>query len=128
VRDGYGKLREAGGDVALIVPASPTQAADFRARLGLPFRCLADADGQAHRAYGLARGSLAAVAGPAIWRRAWRALWRYGGGRVTGDPYRLPGAFVIDTAGIVRLAHRSTTSADWPAVDELTAALDGLRR
>lgn len=127
MRDAYPRLRDAGGDVALVAMGTPEQVAAFRERYGLPFRCLADADRVAYRAYGLPRGGLGAVAGPSMWAAGWRALRRHGVGRIVGDPYQLPGSFVIDTAGVIRHAHRATSSADWASNDDLIATLTGLR-
>jgi peroxiredoxin len=106
---------------------TPAYAVAFRACYRLPFRCLADTERAAYRAYGLPRGGLGAVAGPAIWAAGWKALLRHGVGRVVGDPYQLPGSFVIDTAGFIRHAHRATSSADWASNDELIVVLTTLR-
>lgn len=122
----YPRIQSAGGAVAMVTMGAPAQAAEFRARLQLPFPCLADPDRAAYRAYGLPRGGLGAVAGPTMWAAGWQALRRHGVGKVTGDPYQLPGSFVIDTAGVIRHAHRATTSADWAANDELIGVLRGL--
>jgi len=123
VRKDYPRFQNAGGEVALVTMGTPEQAAEFRARLQLPFPCLADAERAAYRAYGLPRGGVGAVAGPAMWAAGWKALLSHGVGKVIGDPYQLPGSFVIDTAGVIRHAHRATSSADWPSNDELITIL-----
>ena len=123
----YPRFRGAGGEVALVTMGTPEQAAEFRARLQLPFRCLADAARLAYRAYGLPRGGLGAVAGPALWAAGLQALLRHGAGQMIGDPYQLPGSFVIDRAGIIRHAHRATSSADWAPNEELIAVLATLQ-
>jgi len=127
VQKDYPRFRDTGGDVALVTMGTTEQAAAFRAQQKLSFRCLADAERAAYRAYGLPRGSVGAVAGPAMWAAGWKALLRHGVGKVIGDPYQLPGSFVIDTAGIIRHAHRATTSADWASNEELIAVLATLQ-
>jgi len=127
VQKDYPRFQNAGGAVALVTMGTPEQAAEFRARLQLPFRCLADAARVAYRAYGLPCGGLGAVAGPATWAVGLKALLSHGVGKMIGDPYQLPGSFVIDTAGIVRHAHRATTSADWTSNEEMIAVLTALR-
>jgi peroxiredoxin len=123
VRDDYARIQKAGGEVVLVTMGTPAEAASFRERFRLPFRCLADPQRLAYRAYGLPRGGLSAVAGPSIWRRGWQALWRHGAGQVTGDPYQLPGSLVINRGGMIQHARRATSSADWATTDELLAAL-----
>lgn len=103
------------------------QAAAFRARQQLPFCCLADAERVAYQAYGLPRGTVGAVAGLGMWAAGWKALLRHGVGKVIGDPYQLPGSFVIDTRGTIRHAHRAVSSADWTSNEELIALLNTLR-
>lgn len=124
----YPRFRDAGGEVALVTMGKPEQAAAFRARLQLSFRCLADPGRVAYQAYGLPRGRLGAVAGPAVWAAGWKALLSHGGGAVIGDPYQLPGSFVVDSAGVIRHAHRATTSAEWTSNDSLIAVLSSLRQ
>lgn len=123
----YRRFQNAGGEVALVTMGTPKQAAEFRARLLLPFRCLADAARVAYRAFSLPCGGLGAVACPATWAVGLKALLSHGVGKMIGDPYQLPGSFVIDTAGIIRHAHRATTSADWASNEELIAVLSILR-
>lgn len=123
VLEGCSRLQEAGADVTLVAMGTPEQAAAFRQRYQLPFRILADADQRVYQAFGVPRGGVAAVMGPSMWRRGWLALFRHGVGKIIGDPYQLPGSFIIDTAGVIRLAHRATSSADWPSNEELLAAL-----
>lgn len=98
------------------------------------FACVSSPDRQAHRAFGLRRGTLNQVAGPAVWL-PW--LRRQAGperqGRFgQGDVSQLPGTFVVDTDGVVRYAHRGRRSDDNPPNGELlsvlAAILEGERR
>jgi peroxiredoxin len=107
---------------------SPEQVAEFRRRLELPFTCLSDPERTAYQAYGLARGSLKQIAGPKVWLKGLKALLRRGAGRPAGDIMQMPGAFVIDTAGRLRLAHRSADSGDLPTVGELLSAVERIPR
>jgi hypothetical protein len=45
-----------------------------------------------------------------------------------GNVMQMPGAFVVDTKGVIRLAHRSATIADNPTTDQLLAPLGDERR
>lgn len=127
VQADHSRFEDAGADVALATMGTPEQVAAFRERYQLPFHCLSDVEGRAYRAYAVPRGRLGAVAGPAMWRRGWKALLRHGAGKVIGDPYQLPGSFVIDTTGVIRKAHRAKSSADWPPNEELIDAIAAVR-
>lgn len=127
MRDDHARIQDAGGEVVLVTMATPDQAAAFRERYQLQFPCLSDVERQAYQAYGLPRGGLGAVAGPSMWRRGWTALWRHGTGKVFGDPYQLPGSFVIDTSGLIRQVHRAVSSADWLPNQQLIDAIAAIR-
>ncbi len=90
------------------------------------FPVLLDEERQVYRAYGLERS----------WLRSWnlRTTWRYvqlirAGRRwrgVQGDSTQLGGDFIVDSAGIVRLAYRSHDPTDRPPVSALLAHLQEL--
>lgn len=117
------EIQAAGGDVVLVTMDDPEHLHVFKQRWQLPFVCLADPQQVGYRAFGCPRGSLFAIAGPAMWWRAIKSLFRHGAGRVRGDPWQLPGSFVIDTDGRLQFVHRSRHSADWASPDELIAVL-----
>jgi peroxiredoxin len=123
VRDDYPRFQEAGGEVAVITMATPELAAGFRSRHKLPFAVLADRNREAYRAFGLGKGTLGQLAGPAIWSAGLKAVLRHGVGIPTQDPWQMPGTFVVDTGGIVRYAHRPRHQADSPSHDEIVAVL-----
>lgn len=123
VRRDYEKFREAGGDVAVVTMGTPEQVVAFRMRLDLPFECFADPDRDAYRAFGLEQGSLRKVAGLAVWARSFRALLRHGGGMPVGDPMQMPGAFVIDSRGVLQFVHYPRNSADQPCHDDMLQAI-----
>ncbi|MCQ3973749.1 MAG: hypothetical protein DPW09_09925 [Anaerolineae bacterium] len=92
-----------------------------------PFPLLLDPARKAYQAYGLERSLL----------RSWgpKNLWYYTKARLTGrqahrtgaDTSQLGGDFIVDTSGIVRLAHRSQDPTDRPPVAELLATLKQLQ-
>lgn len=105
---------------------SVAQTARFRARLGLTFPCLADPDRSAYQAFGLTRGKLSQYAGIRFWWRGFKALFRGGVGKPIGDVAQMPGAFIIDRQGVLRLVHRSLNSADLPSLGEMIEICRGL--
>ncbi len=98
----------------------------WQAEMEVPFPLLLDPDRQAYRAYGLERSVL----------RSWgpKNLWYYARARLKGrqiqtigaDTAQLGGDFIVDAAGIVRLAYRSQDPTDRPPVAKLLAALKQL--
>ena len=126
MRDEYPRFQKAGGEVAVVTMAEPEQAAAFRSRYELPFRLLADPQRQAYRAFGLQRGNVWKVAGPAIWAAGLKSFVRHGAGMPVGDPFQLAGTFVIDREGVICHVHYAANSADRPPNAELIAALEAL--
>jgi alkyl hydroperoxide reductase subunit AhpC len=91
-----------------------------------PFPFLLDPERRAYHAYGLQSSVF----------RSWmpRNLWYYvkavAQGRETfgrrGDPHQLGGDFIVDSRGIVRLAHPSREPTDRPSVEQLLQVLADL--
>jgi peroxiredoxin len=125
VRDEFERFRQAGAQVAVVTMGQPEQTRRFRKYLELPFVLLSDPEQTAYRAYHVRRGGFLSIAGPSMWAAGLRSLLTRGAGPIIGDPYQLPGSFVIDRGGKIVLAHYSRTSADLPSNDELRAALAG---
>lgn len=126
VRDEYQRFLDANGDVAVITMGTVDQMADFRTRNELPFVCLADPERLAYRAYGVPRGSAWQVAGPSVWAGGFKATWRAGVGKPSGDVLQLHGSFIVDTQAVVRYLHIPKHSADRPTNDELIEQLSNL--
>lgn len=60
-----------------------------------------DSDRSLYRAFGLRRGSTNQVFGFRIWPRAFSALRRHGAGLPAGDPFQMPGVFLLDRCEVV---------------------------
>jgi peroxiredoxin len=125
LRDDEEQFEQAGAGVVPIGLGRPDQAALFCQRRHVPYSCVVRPDGAAHRAYGLPRGSVSDVAGPRVWLSWLRNMARGNpqGRFGQGDPAQLPGTFVVDTAGMIRYAHRGRTSSDIAPNEEVLEAL-----
>ncbi len=119
MRDDYARFHQVGGAVAVVTMGSVHETAMFRTRMAIPFLCLADPERRAYHAYGLTRGRLREIAGPAVWLGGLKAIVRGGAGKPVGDVRQMHGSFVIDRNGIIRYIHRPTNSADRPTNDQL---------
>ncbi len=95
---------------------------------GSPFPLLLDPERRVYRAYGLERSVLRTWTPRVIWYYLRQIALGYRLHRLDGDPHQLGGDFIIDAAGVVRLAHRSRDPVDRPAVDRLLQTLSRLRR
>lgn len=98
-------------------------------RFDAPFPCLADPQRESYQAFGLKRGSVWEVMGPATVPRGLQAAAKgHFIERPIGDVMQLPGTFIIDRDGIVRYARYARHSADHPPVQEIVVALNELRQ
>ena len=92
-----------------------------------PFPCLADPKRRGFKAYGLKRGNVLEVLGPATWGRGLAAARKgHRIEKVVGDAFQMPGTFIIDTGGVLRFARYARHSGDHPAVTEILEALRAL--
>jgi peroxiredoxin len=125
LRDDRERFQTAGAAVVLIGLGRPEHAEAFCDRRRTPFVCLTSPDRSAHIAFGLRRGTLNDVAGPAIWlpwlrnELTGKRQGRFG----QGDAAQLPGTFVVGTDGVVRYAHRGRRSSDLAPNEEVLVAL-----
>ena len=113
--------------IALITVGSPDDTDAFFRERDLPshFLALADPEKRAYQAYGLTRASTSELFAPQVWAKGFRAaLHGHFIGMPKGDPFQMPGLFLVDTAGVVRYAHRHRDAGDNPPNAELFAALD----
>jgi hypothetical protein len=105
----------------------PAAAREFCQRQHLPFICLSDANRASYRAYGLRRGSLREVVGPAALAAGLRAAARGHFASVpVDDVYQLGGTFLIDTGGVIRFARYPAHAGDHPSPAELDRAVAGV--
>lgn len=125
--DAFGRC---GARLALITVGSPDDTARFCQERGLEtdFVCLSDAGKQAYQAYGLSRGNVRSLLmSPHLYARGFQAaLHGHFVGMPKGDPFQMPGVFIVDTGGVVRYAHRHKDAADNPPNADLLAVLQTL--
>jgi peroxiredoxin len=130
LREDERRFLEAGANVVLIGHGDRQAAEEFRKGKLLSFTFLRDPDRAAYRAYGLARGSLMQVFGPSTALPFLTANLRSETrqrGLKGGDLMQMPGTFVVDGDGVVRLAHRNRHVADSPRNQDILEALGSIR-
>jgi peroxiredoxin len=128
----YAAYKALGAQLFIIGQGGTAQAADYAARHELPCPVLCDPTRNVYEAYDLLEGQPSQIVFDApdeflkIDAGAGARLQesRHGTPRATvNSPWQLPGEFVIDTSGIVRLAYRYQHCEDWPNPLVLIAAL-----
>jgi peroxiredoxin len=72
-----------------------------------------DSDRSLYRAFGLRRGKAHQVFGIRVWRRVLSALRRHGAGVPAGDPFQMPGVFLIHHCEVL-YAYRHRMVSDRP--------------
>jgi peroxiredoxin len=129
----YENYVSAGANIVIIGQGEPERATAYAAKYNLPpVPILSDLKLQVYSAYGLLEGKTSQIVFDApdeFLRRDYEAFAglakarREAGRPFVDNPWQLPGEFVIDTAGIVRLAYRYQYCEDWPNPLVLVAAI-----
>jgi peroxiredoxin len=131
LRNDRDRFERAGMEVVLVGHGGPDDARRFVEARPVPFRVLVDPSRAAYERFGLKKGTVPQVFGPQCVAPMVRAALQPGCGQGLpngGNLMQMPGAFVVDTSGLILLAHRSTTIADTPTTDQLLGALGEGRR
>ncbi len=127
LRERHDAFLAEGVAVAAIGQGTPRDARRFREQLSLPFPILSDADRSAFAAYGLVDGTVEQIYSLAPGLRLAGAMLRgHLPHRTVGSARQLPGTFVIDRNGIVRMAHPGLHAADVPEIAMLLPRIVGM--
>jgi AhpC/TSA antioxidant enzyme len=109
--------------VAAVAPGSPIRTKQLCDSHRVTFRCLADPEREAYRAFGLERGSIAQIMGPEVMLKTMGSWLRGNFGAPGGDIFQLGGTFVIGKDGLIRLAHAARDPSDLLSMDAIFAHL-----
>ena len=130
------RFRAAGARIGLVGHGHAEDARAFVQDKRLPFPLLLDPDRVAYRAYGLVQGRAVQVLGPQVflpWLKAEISPETRQRGLKGGSFFQMPGTFVIDRGGVVRLkeglvrlAHRSRHVADTPSNEVILRLVSAL--
>ena len=123
------ELDAAGVIVVVVTFETNTIALDYARSHEMPWPVLVDPDRGLYAAYGIGRGSLRAIWGPANWAPWLRGVLRGHLPRLaTADTLQRGGDVVVGPNGIVALHHVSDGPADRPTVDAILQAATGDNR
>jgi hypothetical protein len=109
------KIEQSGTGIVLVHMETDAAAAALFATYNLAdVPRISDPERQIYEAFELHRGSLAQVAGPAVWWKGFVSLLTGSlPGRPTSDVFQLPGTFLVQDGKIMK-AFRNENSADRP--------------
>jgi peroxiredoxin len=123
LRDEIDDLVAAGANLVIVGQGEPERAARYRHEHGLPCPILCDPNRELYRAYGLREGDVPHIlfdAPEEFWTHN-RAIGeefqhqrRESGRPLVDSPWQLPGEFVVDTSGTIRLDHHYQHCEDFP--------------
>jgi peroxiredoxin len=118
------RIQAAGAQIVVVTMGRPEETERFCAERAPGVNCYCDADVAAYKRYGLTRASPTQLFGPAVWLKGAQltAEGSFDGlpiGVPVGDPFQMPGVFVIDTSGRIVMAYYSKHAGDYPDHDLL---------
>ena len=136
LKEEYPQYLAAGANVVVIGQGEPLRAAAYGQKYEIPCPILCDPGREAYDGYGLLEGNEAQIlfdAPDAMLRREGKAgqdfarARREVGRTPVDSPWQLPGEFVLDSQGVVRLAYRYQYCEDFPNPLVLIAAIRAAR-
>lgn len=110
------RIESTGTQLAFVHMGSPGQGREFFSKYGLPdVELISDPDAEIYRAFGLDRQTVVDLFDLKLWKRGFESafLSGHGAGVPVGDPFRMPGVFLIHKGRILR-EFRHETPADRP--------------
>lgn len=128
LRPRYDQIKALNTEVVVVSFETGYWAQVWQSETEAPFQLLLDPDRAAYRAFNLQQS----------WWRSWgpKNLWYYARARMQGrqthhtggDTHQLGGDFIVDSAGIIRLAYRSKDPTDRPSATSLLTTITQLQK
>ncbi|MCW5936284.1 MAG: hypothetical protein KIT11_03130 [Fimbriimonadaceae bacterium] len=112
-------------NIVQVCMATPEDARSFANKLRSPHRFICDPDAKLYERFGLKKAGTGQILNL---RTVSRSLAEVGmgnlGGKPVGNPYQMPGVFVLASDGEVVWSYYSTDISDNPRVEEIRSALE----
>jgi peroxiredoxin len=100
-------------NITLCSMASPEEAEEFRQKLSSPHPFICDPDQELYQAFGLKRGKAKQMFNPRVFMRGFGATFQgHLVGKPIGDPWQMPGVFLIEPDGTIAWHYRSVDASD----------------
>ncbi|MDW8351778.1 MAG: peroxiredoxin-like family protein [Anaerolineae bacterium] len=122
------RIEAAGAQTVVVTMGRPEETERFCGERAPGLRCFCDPEAASYRAYGLTRGTTDQLFGPAVWLKGAQVTLegKFEGlpiGKPVGDPFQMPGMFVIGEDGRVSFAYYSKHAGDYPDDAEVLRAV-----
>jgi hypothetical protein len=113
------EIEAAGAQIVVVTMGKPEETEAFCAERAPGVNCYSDPTTDSYKRYALARGNASQLFGPAVWLKGAQVSTdgSFDGlplGRPVGDPFQMPGVFVVDMDGRVVFAYYSAHAGDYP--------------
>jgi peroxiredoxin len=128
LREKYAAIREAGGQVFVVLQSAPELIQRETEPDPFPFTIICDPRQDLYRRFEIkaASSKLAMAGGKTLKKLALLKKYRFVHGEYEGNELQLPACFVLDQAFTVRYAKYAKNLADIPGPDELIKILQGM--
>jgi len=118
------EIENAGAQIIVITMGKPDETQAFCSERAPGVNCYSDPSMDSYKRYGLTRGNANQLFGPAVWLKGAQvttegAFEGLSLAKPVGDPFQMPGVFVVDTEGRVVFAYYSSHAGDYPESDAL---------
>lgn len=127
LRPHYDQLKALNTEVVVVSFETDYWVQMWLAETAAPFRLLLDSERAAYHTFGLEQSRWRSWGPKNLWY--YTTAWLKGrqAHSTGGDTSQLGGDFIVDAAGIIRLAHRSQDPTDRPAAARLLVVLEQLQ-
>lgn len=131
LKEGYDKIRMAGGTVKVVLQSSPEIIAASLGSEGggaLPFEIICDPEMKLYQSYEIlpAKSKLGLAGKHALAKIAQAGRLGFTHGTYEGEELQLPAAFILDSGMRVLYAHYGKGAGDIPSVEQLVELLEML--
>ncbi len=124
LKDAYAKFSARGAEVAAFVQSPPETIRKSGDLSTFPFRLIPDPQGKIYDLYGVGGGGMLGIVHPQTIAKGLKAVARgYKQGKMEGNQWQLPGDFIVDINGILKLARVGANAGDNLPPGELLANL-----
>ncbi len=128
LRRDYAEFLDAGGDIVLVGMGGPKVGRGFEILMDIKFPTLVTGETNLpYHQYGLGKGTLGQIFGIRSFVKGLKATFQgHIGTSVQGDPYQMPGVFIVDTSGTLKYVHYYDDIGDTPDNSDLIAVVKTL--
>ncbi len=112
-------------NIAFVGMGSPEQTTEFKRKSRSPHVFICDPEKRVYKAFGLERGEARQMFNPKVFSRGFGATLRgHLVGAPVGDPWQMPGVFLIEPTGEISWEYRSVDASDNPDAGKILTQLE----